>query len=152
MEPAPYCICTVITERALEAVVEHAEAFARGVYRDTHPWLVASELLERCLAAGQSLPLILASGHPIEFTHWALITDIDVQDFHHETRCEFTGLSAVNPIFRSLDSIALYPGAEQLHREAVEPVTIHRHYLDEHLIHPYAIAETPAFVRDQPEG
>lgn len=151
MQPAPYCICTVITERALEALVENAEAFSHGMYRDTHPWLVASELLERCVAAGQSLPLILASGHPIEFTHWALITDIDIQEFHHETRCEFTGLTPVNPIFRSLDSIALYPGTEQLHREAVEPVTIHRHYLDEHLIHPYAIAETPAFVRGDGE-
>ena len=148
MTPAPYCICTVITEKALEGLVENAEAFSHGAYHDAHPWLVAVELLAKCREDGLALPLILASGHPVEFSHWALITDIDIQEFHHETICEFTDLKPVNPIFSALDSIALYPGAEQLHREAVEPVTIHRHYLDEHLIHPYAIAETPAFVRD----
>ena len=49
-------------------------------------------------------------------------------------------------IFRPLDSVALYPGVEQLRREAIEPVTQHRQYVNRTLLRPYAIAETPPFV------
>ena len=37
---------------------------------------------------------------------------------------------------------------EQLHREQVEPVHIHRQMLDDRLIWPYAVCETPPFIAD----
>ena len=74
-------------------------------------------------------------------------------EFHRgtwETRCEFEPLAPVNPIWSGLDSIALYPSAEQRHREAIEPVKVHRQFLDEILIRPYAVCETPPFVGMEP--
>ena len=55
-------------------------------------------------------------------------------------------MKPVNPIWESIDSIVLAPSAEQLHRERVEPVHIHRQILTEQHIWPYAVCETPVFI------
>ena len=146
MRPAPFCLCAPVTEKAIENVRANGGA---GAYKDTHPWYLAQELLAQARAREETLLVLFASGEPEEFGWWAEIEDIDVEAFHRgtwETRCAFTALRPVGEIFRPLDSVALYPGAEQLRREAIEPVTLHRQYLDRHLLRPYAIVETPPFV------
>jgi len=152
MQITPYCICAVVTVKALESILDNTGS---GAYKDTHPWYVARELLQTASANGERLPILFASGSPLEFSYWALIKDIDVEEFHRgtwETRCEFEPLAPVNPIWSPLDSIALYPSAEQRHREAVEPVKVHRQFLDENLIRPYAVCETPPFVGAEPSA
>jgi hypothetical protein len=142
----PYCLCTTVSERALHALLE---ASGRGTYRDDHPWLVAQELLQAARAAGQRLPLLLATGRPARFSHWAFVEDIVVVELHRarwETACTFTPLEPVNPIFEPVDSLFTKPSAEQLDRERREGITRHRHALTEAELHPYAICETPAFI------
>ena len=87
---------------------------------------------------------------PLRFSHWAHVRAIEVQELHKgawETRCAFEPLEAVNPIWEPLDSVVLAPSAEQRHRERIEPSKKHRQLLDAGLIHPYAVCETPAFIR-----
>jgi len=59
-------------------------------------------------------------------------------------------LKPVASIFRPLDSVALYPGEEQLRREAIEPVGQHRPYLNGTLLRPYALPATPAYGGFEP--
>ena len=149
-QPTPYCICAPVSQRALDAILEQSGA---GAYKDTHPWHLAQELLEAARQSGQALPLLLAAGEPLAFSWWAEILDIHIVAFRRgtwETRCEFSTLSPVHAIFQPLDSIALYPGAEQRRREALEPIAPHRQFLDARLLHPYAICETPAFIGAPP--
>ena len=141
------CICTAIDSKALAKIVESQAGSA--TYIDPHPWIVARELLDEATAAEQHLSLIFATGDPIAFAHWAFVAAIDVRELHHgswETRCEIGTLRPVNPIWESIDSIVLAPSAEQLHRERVEPVHIHRQMLTEQHIWPYAVCETPVFI------
>ena len=150
MRYASYCICVPVTAQALERVRSSGRA---GAYRDAHPWYLAQELLSRAREQGELLAILFLSGDPEEFQWWAQIEEIDVEAFHRgtwETRCTFSNLKPVAAIFRPLDSVALYPGEEQLRREAIEPVRQHRQYLNGNLLRPYAIAETPAFVGFEP--
>ena len=152
MHHAPYCICAPVTEQALENVRSNGGA---GAYKDTHPWYLAQELLARTRERGEALAILFVSGEPEEFHWWAEIDDIDVEAFHRgtwETRCAFSNLKPIGEIFRPLDSVALYPGGEQLRREAIEPVTLHRQYLNRGQLRPYAMAETPPFVGLQDSG
>lgn len=142
----PYCLCTTVSEQALKALLE---ASGRGTYRDTHPWLVAAELLRASEAAGQRLPLLFATGRPLEFSHWGFVESLAVIELHRatwETACTFTPLKRVNPIFEQLDSVFLKPTAEQLARERLESIHQHRYPVTEAELHPYAICETPAFI------
>lgn len=150
MHFASYCICVPVTTQALESVRSSGRA---GAYKDAHPWYLAQELLSRAREDGELLAILFVSGKPEEFHWWARIEDIDVEAFHRgtwETRCTFSNLKPVAAIFRPLDSVALYPGEEQLRREAIEPVKQHRQYLNGNLLRPYAIAETPAYVGFEP--
>jgi hypothetical protein len=143
---SPWCLCTTVSERALEALLEGGDA---GCYRDTHPWFAARELYEAERTAGRELAIFFAAGTPLLLSHWALLQGIDVLTLHrgaHESRCEFVGLRPVHALWTSLDSLALKPGDDQLRREAVEPLPRLRHALDARRAHPYAICETPAFV------
>ena len=146
MPPAPYCIAAAASQPALEASLEHSDA---GIYKDTHPWHWARELWQAARQGDETLILLLATGAPLEFRWWGEVQDIDVIEFRRgtwETRCGFAALRPMHAIFQPLDSIALYPGTEQRRREALEPVTPHRQFLDARLLHPYAICETPAFI------
>ena len=147
MNVSSRCICTGVAKKALAAILEsHAEG---TTYRDSHPWIVARELLDEANARGQRLPLMFATGEPVAFSHWTFVTRIEVRELHPgswETHCRFETLAPVNPIWEPLDSVALAPSEEQLHREEVEPVRIHRQMLDGRLIWPYAVCETPAFI------
>lgn len=150
------CICTVVAAKALESLLEAAGerggpgSVGRGIYRDSHPWLVARELLDQATSRGERMPVMFAvEDSPLRFSHWALVRAIEVQELHKgawETRCTFEPPEPVNRIWEPLDSVVLAPSAEQLHREALEPVRKHRQLLDASLIHPYALCETPAFV------
>ena len=146
----PYCIATIVTAKAIEALLE---ASGEGAYRDNQPWLVARDLLAKAAAEEQPLPILFAckpdDGGPATFTHWSLITDIDVVELHRgqwDTRVKFTQLEAVNPIWEEIDSVLVKASAEQMEREAREGIRVFRTALDEHHIHPYAICETPAFI------
>ena len=146
MPPAPYCIAAAASQPALDAAREHSDA---GAYKDTHPWHLARELWQAARQSDETLILLLATGAPLEFRWWGEVQDIDIIEFRRgtwETRCTFSALRPVHAIFQPLDSIALYPGAEQRRREALEPLTPHRQFLDARLLHPYAICETPAFI------
>ena len=145
MNSTAFCICCVVTEKALDAILDNAGA---GTYRDEHPWLVAKELLAEAKGVELDLPLLFATGDPLEFRHWTIIESIGIFDHRggFETRCSFRQLAPVNPIWTPLDSVALMPSAELRHREEVEPIRMHRQQLDESLIRPYAICETPAFI------
>ena len=146
MEVAPYCLCAPVSQKGLEAMLETS---GRGAYRDAHPWHVARQLLDAARADGRMLALLLASGSPEAFAWWTEVSDIDVRSFRRgtwETRCAFGPLRPVHEIFRALDSIALHPGETQLRREQLEPVPVHRQFLNGHLLRPYAICETPPFI------
>ncbi len=141
-----YCIAATVSDKALTAILDNG---GRGAYRDDHPWLMAHEMLRAARDEGVVLPLILASGSPLELVHWAAIREIDVEEFHKgswETRCHFDALHPVSPIFTALDSLMLKPGDDALRREQLEGVRPWRHALDERHIRPYAICETPAFI------
>lgn len=147
------CICTAIDAKVLAKIIESDVEGA--TYIDSHPWIIARELLDEATAAQQRLPLVFATGDPIAFSHWAFVESIDIRELHHgssETRCDIGPLKPVNPIWESIDSVALAPSAEQLHREQVEPVHIHRQMLNEQHIWPYALCETPVFISDKMTG
>lgn len=146
MEIAPYCIAAPVSGKALQALLE---ASGRGTYRDSQPWLVARELLERCHAAGMRLPILFAAGSPARFSHWGFIERLDVVELHRatwETACAFTPLKAVHPIFEDIDSVFLKPTEEQSSRERLEGIAQHRYPVTEAELRPYAICETPAFI------
>lgn len=143
---AASCLATTVDAKALKVLLENTGA---GSYRDAHPWIVARELVERAAAAGERVALLIASGEPLVFSHWGWVEGIDVVELHRgqwDSRCSFSRLAPINPIFSELDSVFLKPGDDQLHREAVEPIRRHRTPLDAQHIHPYAICETPAFI------
>lgn len=150
---SPRCICAVVGRKALEGLLAASREMGRGagegVYRDAHPWIVAREIHTAAKAAGERLPVVFAVDEPLAFSHWAFVNWIDVRELHRgawETRCGFDPLAPVNPIWAALDSVALAPSQEQLHREAVEPIRQHRQLLTAALIHPYAVCETPPFI------
>lgn len=156
MRVTDYCICTVVAAQALKSLLEAAHALGgsgpagQGIYRDSHPWLVARELLDQATSRGERMPVMFAVDAPLRFSHWAHVRAIEVQELHKgawETRCAFEPLEPVNPIWEPLDSVVLAPSAEQRHRERIEPIKKHRQLLDAGLIHPYAVCETPAFIR-----
>jgi len=146
----PYCICATVSAQALDALLESS---GRGAYRDTHPWLVAREMLEAARAEGQALPILFATGVPSTFSHWGFIAELEVVELHRatwESVCRFERLEPVNPIWTSLDSVFLKPSGEQLRRETLEGIHQHRYPVTEGEIRPYAICETPAFILQPP--
>jgi hypothetical protein len=146
MTIAPLCICTTVSAKALQGLLE---ASGRGTYRDDHPWLVARDMLRDSTADGLRLPVLFAVGSPSRFSHWGFIETLQVVELHRatwETACTFTPLQPVNPIFEPVDSLFLKPTAEQLIRERLEGITQHRYPLTEAELRPYAICETPAFI------
>ena len=146
MSAHDYCICTTVASKALTALLESS---GRGSFRDEHPWLVAKELLEVARSRDEALPVLFATDTPSVFSHWGYVESIDVVELHRahwETRCAFTPLQPVNPIWHGIDSVFLKPSPEQLRREELEGIHQHRYALTEGEIHPYAICETPAFI------
>ena len=149
--PYPYCICTTVGEKALAVLLETPDAPGGGKYRDTHPWRVALEMLDAARDEGLNLPILFATGQPSVFSHWGFIEDLAVVELHRatwETICSFTPLQPINPIWTDLDSVLLKPTAEQLRRELLEDIHQHRYPVTEGEIRPYAICETPAFIRE----
>ncbi len=143
---APWCIATVVTEKAIEGLLESGSG---GVYKDSHPWLVAQDLFRSMAAQNQALPILLASGQPLAFSRWSVIEEINVVELHlgqWETACRFEAPKPMHPIFSELSSVFLKPASEQLERERREGLRQHRTALDETHVHPYAICETPAFI------
>ncbi len=145
---SPYCLATVVTRKAIDNLLESG---ADGAYRDSHPWIVAREMFEAARDDGLQLALLLAvdDGTGLLLSHWAPVLEIEAMELHRgrwDSICRFGGLREVNPIWQALDSVALKPAAEQLRREAVEDLTVHRYHLDASVIRPYAICETPAFL------
>ena len=141
------CICAVVSEQALEGLLT---ATREGAYRDEHPWLVARERLDAASRRGERLAVMFAAGDPLHFSHWAYVKSIDVRELHKgawETRCAFAPLAPVNPIWEALDSVLLVPSAEQLRRETLEGIRKHRQALTAALVHPYALCETPPFIK-----
>lgn len=148
----PYCICTTVGAKSLQALLE---ASGRGNYKDEHPWLVAREFLVEATEQAARLPILFATGQPSEFSHWGYVEVIEVFELHRgqwESRCQFSPLHPVNPIFTGIDSVFLKPSAEQLRREALEGIHQHRYALSEGELHPYAICETPPFITMDADG
>ena len=146
----PYCIATVVTKKAIEAMLE---AGGEGSYKDAHPWLVARDLHENAQAQQKRLPILFASmdDGEVYFSHWSTIDTIEVVELHRaswESRCRFDELKDINPIWAPIDSVFLKPSSEQIAREELEGIRVSRIALDEHHIHPYAICETPSFILD----
>ena len=146
----PYCVAAVVGRQALTALLEAGGD--GGAYKDQHPWIVARELWLTAQARDEQVAVMLAveePGEPCEFSHWALVREIEVLELHSgawSSQCHFTRPQPVNPIFTPLDSVLLKPSEEQLHREQVEPIRAHRTPLDDQSIRPYALCETPGFV------
>ena len=146
MTPYPYCICTTVGEKALQGLLESS---GKGDYKDDHPWRVAREFLEAASQQSSRLPILFATGQPSEFSHWGYVDAVDVFELHRgqwETRCGFSVLHPVNPIWTAIDSVFMKPSAEQSRREALENIHQHRYPLTEGELHPYAICETPPFI------
>ena len=148
----PFCLATVVTAKAIEAMLEVS---GEGSYRDDHPWLVARELWQAATAQDRAMPILFACKPEVgnaTFTHWSWIQNIEVVELHRgqwDTRCTFSQLHAMNPIWEEIDSVFVKASDEQMRREECEGVRVFRTALDEHHIHPYAICETPAFILDQ---
>ncbi|MEQ8783553.1 MAG: hypothetical protein RIE06_28145 [Roseibium album] len=146
MDIAPYCLCTVVSTKALQALLE---ASGRGSFRDDHPWLVARDLLSAYSADERRLPILFAAGEPAAFSHWGFVDRLEVLELHRSswaTTLAFTALHPVNPIFEDIDSLFLKPTPEQLERERREGIHQHRYPLTLAELRPYAICETPAFI------
>ena len=146
---SPFCLATVVTHKAMDSLLEIS---GRGSYRDTHPWLVAKDMLDQSQAEGLQLALLFACQHEdkqVSFTHWSTVTQVDVVELHRgewESRCHFGALHDMNPIWSDISSVFVKPSDEQLRREQIENIRVFRTELDEHHIHPYAICETPPFI------
>jgi hypothetical protein len=143
-----YCLCATVAEKALKNLLE---AHGHGSYRVNDPWLIGQELLADAQRANQSLPLLLASGSPLAFSHWSHVVSIEVVELHKgafESACEIDQPQPVNPIFAPIDALMLKPGDDQLRREALEGIRQHRQALTAAHLHPYAICETPGFLLD----
>ena len=144
----PYCICTTAAEKAITSLLEGTGA---GSYRVNEPWLIAAELADAARLEKQQLAILFATGEDLHFSHWSAIVGLDVVELHkgaYETRCEFTRLKDVNPIFSPIDALMLKPSSEQLRREELEGIRQHRYSLTAGELHPYAICETPGFLLD----
>jgi len=165
MKIHPWCIATVTTAKAIQALTEaqteqsgsatRGGTSRGGTYRTDHPWYVAHDLWLEAQRQEAQVPILFAvqNGNTIGFTHYALITGIDVlskQLGGYETACRFTTLAEMHVIWRDLDSVALKPAAEQLEREAREGLHVHRFHLTSQLIRPYALCETPPFLLNPP--
>lgn len=140
------CICTTASAKAIESLLEGSGA---GSYRVEEPWLLAAEELRAAQQAGERMALFLASGDPLCFSHWAWLESIEVLELHRgtfETRCQFSKLMEVNPIWAPVDAFFLKPAEYRLAREAREGIRQHRYALTSAELHPYALCETPAFV------
>lgn len=150
----PFCIATMVTQKAIAALLEGAFSEDSGSrsYRDTHPWLIARDMLAKAESENLVLPILFACASddaPAEFSHWSSIRAIDVVELHRgqwDSRCDFLTLRAFNPIWSPIDSVFVKASAEQMAREELENIRVFRQALDEHHIHPYAICETPAFI------
>lgn len=143
----PTCIATAVTSEALKLIREAGNEGGR--YKATHPWIVGAEHLARAREAGQSMGMIFFDLDEAAFSHWAWLRAIDVAEFHRgswETRCEFEPLTPVPEIWRPVDALMLAPSAEQLHREDVEPIGIHRTPCTARDLSPYALCEAPPFM------
>lgn len=150
MTISPLCVCTTVSARGLEALLESS---GRGTYRSEHPWLVARRLWREGASAGQRLPIVFATESPLALSHWAFLEEIEVLELHRSswaTACSFTPLTPVNPIFTDIDSLFLQSTAERLERERVEGIHQHRYPLTAAELHPYAICETPPFMAVAP--
>lgn len=161
MSVSAFCFCAPVTQAALEALLEVSER-GQGAYRDTHPWLVAQQLWRdgiqpRTASTDPSsdggdqpvIPLILAVQERGALSHYGFVEEIDVVELHRgswESRCRFGRLQPVNPLWEGLDSLMLWPAAEQHRREEIEGIRQHRTALSAGTLHPYAICETPAFI------
>ncbi len=156
MPIAEFCFCAPVTRAALDALLEASDQ-GRGAYRDSHPWLVARALWQNVDSNSSGLAdqvaILLAcaerNSEPI-LSHYALIDDIDVVELHRgswESRCRFGVLSPMHPVWQALDSVMLWPSAEQRQRESLEGLKQHRTALSGSTLHPYAICETPEFIR-----
>jgi hypothetical protein len=147
----PFCIATVVTHKAIEAMLEIS---GEGSYRDEHPWLVARDVLALAQSIDLQLPILFASqaiDQPSNFSHWSVVSKIEVVELHRgqfDSRCSFTPLQPMNPIWQPIDSVLLKASPEQMEREEREKIRVYRTALDEHHIHPYAICETPAFIQE----
>lgn len=142
---APYCFCTRVSETALKALLEVGDA---GAFKDNHPWFIAQERVLAAQAHGLRVAILFAAGEPLEFSHWAEVTGIEVNRFRQgaESRISFSGLQAISPLWSELDALLLLPSAEQSRRERLEGLRPSRVALDAHTVHPYAICERPAFL------
>jgi len=148
----PYCIATIVSQKAINTMLETT---GEGSYRDNTPWLVADDLFVASQQQQLMLPILFAckvnqgSKEQILFSHWSKIQNIEVVELHKgqwRSRCQFTPLQPINPIWESIDSLFLQASDNQMEREVREGVRVWRMALDEHHIHPYAICETPAFI------
>ena len=149
MSISPHCIVVLVTQRAIESMLETS---GQGFYRDTHPWIVASQLMEHAQLEQSQLPIIFASvsdGQDAAYSHWSIIEKIDLLSLtsnRWESRCEFGALREVNPIWQDIDSVVHKASEVQLQREQLEGIRTLRLPLQETQIHPYAVCETPAFI------
>ena len=145
-EPRP-CVATSVTADALKLIRDAGNEGGR--YRATHPWLIAAEHFRTATAAGKRMGLVFYNLDLGGFTDWTFLRDIDVVEFHRgswETRCAFDPLRPVPEIWFELDSICLQPSAEQLRREALEPIGLSRIACQLGDLSPYALCEPPPFM------
>ncbi len=149
----PFCLATIVTDKAIAGMLEaEREGSTQGHYRDSHPWLIARELLADAREDDRQLPILFASQSSqgeAHFSHWSVIRDIEVVELHRgewDSRATFGALQPMNPIWEAIDSVFVKASEEQMQREAREGIRVFRTALDEYHIHPYAICETPAFI------
>ena len=84
------CICTAIDAKVLAKIIErHVEG---ATYIDSHPWIVAQELLHEVTSAEQRLPLMFATGDPVAFSHWTFVDAIDVREWAERRRRSLTNV------------------------------------------------------------
>ena len=141
---SPICLCAPVSAKALSGLLE-SSASHQGAYQDQHPWLVAQTLWQQ---QRETMHVILAVENVL--SHYGTIRGIDVEELHRGSwvsRVQFGPLRAMNPIWDSLDSLFLWPSAEQRERERIENIRTHRTALSAATLHPYAICETPEFMR-----
>ena len=70
MSVAAFCLCVVVSEKALKAILDGA---GQGAYRDDHPWIIAAERFHESQKVDQRVAIVFATGEPLAFSHWSIV-------------------------------------------------------------------------------
>ena len=124
-----YCVYTIVDGKTLARA---AKAGHSGQFEERKPWATASKLWQKALSSGSSMPVLFGDATDCSrLLYWGLLTDVHVQDgvtrFAVDRVRKLSGKHAPQELVLRSSGKKIAPG----------------------FIRPYAICETPAFVKSK---